>query len=151
NSDDVNESLAHAGSGPNFPQARDVRVLFADDIGDVRVAAVALVPDDGVRQLPAQAVIVWPVGPAGASPEALAATLRRPAPGVVVPTIEPVHPFAMAELPAAAVGAAGPVVGLAPPDCAVQSATRPGGGWTSEPTGSYVVRSAADRTVQWWR
>jgi hypothetical protein len=150
NSDDVVDSLARAGTGPTSPTARDVRVLFADDIGGARVAAVALVPDDGVRPLPAEALVAWLVGPAGASPATLAQTLRRTAPAT--PTIIKAYPFLTAELPGLTPSAAGPVVGLAPPECAVQTATRPAaGGWTPEPTGSYVVRSAADRNTEWWR
>ncbi|MGN9909023.1 hypothetical protein ACTMTJ_15880 [Phytohabitans sp. LJ34] len=122
--------------GPAGTALSNVRVLFADDVGDHRVALVALVrADPAPNEWPAAAT--WLVAPKGTGAAELASSVRG-----VSDALEPY--MTLREQ--------GYYVGIAPAGCEFASAAWPlVKDWKDEPTGSYLVRTGATLRPEWWR
>jgi hypothetical protein len=133
--------------------SRAAKLLFADDVDGVRVALAAFA-DPGHES--ADVAAAWMAAPTGATAGTLAAALRRdgrPA-GTDSAVTEVIEPFQPVNLRISGAGDTGVTVslGLAPAGCQVASAPLPSvTRWRPEPTGSYVVRSAATHRGEWWR
>ncbi|MFE9916026.1 hypothetical protein ACFYPG_12805 [Micromonospora sp. NPDC005553] len=121
-----------------------VRVLFADDVDDHRVALAAFVrnqPDPGTGW---PSAAVWLVADKGASARELAGTAAIRS---VSDALEPYESLAV-DGPEAA------HVAIAPAGCVFLSSPLPDGDtfrWALEPTGSYLVRTAKTHRPEWWR
>lgn len=151
---DTDGSLA--GFQPIALAQRTVRALFVDDIGDVRVAVVALLPPaGGTHQLLADTVLAWIVAPRGAAAATLVSAVRRGTkPADTSFRTSDLRPFSMEEIGLVHGQAPAPLatVGLAPPGCEFASAPLPTASeWRTETTGSYIVRTPANRRAEWWR
>lgn len=134
---------AYGVSGP----ITEVNVLYVDDVGSTRVAFVAFHlenPDPSTSWANASA---WFVARPGAS----AAELASPASTAGIG--QALQPFEIRSNPGSpGAQSAGVVIGLAPAGCVVESPPLPAlDAWAPEPTGSYVVRTAATERAQWWR
>lgn len=138
------------------PALRSAKVLFVDDIDKARVAIVVFRQSadsprpDGTRERPHTPITTWLVAERGAAPQTLAAALRPGNYGWQ----NGLMPFQSDLVPLGRVTEGGGAIsiGLAPPGCQVSSADLPSvTQWRAEPTGSYVVRTAADRRPEWWR
>ncbi|MEU8387458.1 hypothetical protein [Micromonospora sp. NPDC048842] len=121
-----------------------VRILFADDVDDHRVALAAFVRNqpDPVTGWPSAAV--WLVADKGASAQELASTAATRS---VSDALEPYESLAVDDAEAAHVA-------LAPAGCVFLSSPLPDGNtfrWAPEPTGSYLVRTAKTHRPEWWR
>lgn len=158
------EELSRTSTSPAFgardarpPQGLRARVLFADDIGNRRIALVALQNPAVTEPRRRYSLIdlLWLAGRRGASPEALSGAVAS---DVTVPgsgteyRVEGPAPFARVELGPAT----NPIwIALAPPECEV--ATAPSADlsdWQPEPTRSYLVRGSAAPAglrVEYWR
>jgi hypothetical protein len=145
-----------AGPSTISPAQRTVRVLFIDDIGNLRVAVAAFLPPaDGVHQVMEDTVMVWMVAPRGATVATLASAARRGTKptdtGFIAHGLEP---FTIEEIALASSPMPGPmaVIGLAPPGCETAAAGLPAAtDWRPEPTGSYIVRTPTQRHAEWWQ
>ncbi|GIG91269.1 hypothetical protein Pen02_62050 [Plantactinospora endophytica] len=130
---------------------RDVRVLFVDDVGPVRVAFVAFVmaepdPDSGTANAGR-----WLVAEAGAAPEVLG---NPEAVQAVSPRLQPHEQLTLYSEPRSSSGLY--VVSIAPDGCDFATAPRsaltgPSPVWTREPTGSYLVRPPNTLRNEWWQ
>lgn len=121
--------------GPAGAALSGVRMLFADDVGEKRVALVAL-----IRAAPAPnewpAASVWLVAGKGASPAEL--TSATPREGDLRP-----YETLFSD---------GAYVAVVPDGCELATAPWPAvKDWTAEPTGSYLVRTERTRRPEWWR
>ncbi len=128
---------------------QEVRLLFADDIDDQRIALLALLAPTAVDPSVGRVRVAWIAGPRGAPASLLAQELTsRPGPDVESGS-DSARPFHVAVL--GEDGAVTTMIGIAPPGCSVSTApaTEPTG-LRPEPTGSYIVRtSGADRLEYW--
>jgi hypothetical protein len=116
---------------------REVRVVFVDDVGPNRVAhAIFVLTEPDERKWPYASG--WFVAPRGASAADLAAPVDFPQFG------HGAEPFARW-----ADGVS--EVGVAPAGCEVASAPLPDAEWKPEPTGSYIVRTEAQRRAERWQ
>lgn len=142
-----------AGSLDIPATSRTPKLLFADDVDGVRVA-LAVFSDPGHES--ADVAAAWMAAPRGAAADTLAAALRRDGPpaGTDSAVTEVIAPFQPVNLRISGAGDTGVTVslGLAPAGCQVASAPLPSvTRWRPEPTGSYVIRSAANHRGEWWR
>ncbi|WP_328651810.1 hypothetical protein OG598_28405 [Micromonospora sp. NBC_00330] len=121
-----------------------VKILFADDVDDHRVALAAFVRDqpDPVTGWPSAAV--WLVADKGASAQEVASTAAIRS---VSDALQPYESLAVDDAEAAHVA-------IAPAGCVFLSSPLPEGDtfrWAPEPTGSYLVRTAKTHRPEWWR
>lgn len=133
--------------------SRQAQVLYVDDVDKFRVA-MAVFADQGDES--ANVAAAWMAAPRGARAETLAAALRNDGstPNTDSYATEAIEPFDPVNLRTSGAGDTGATVslGLAPSGCQVASAALPSAtDWRPEPTGSYVVRSAATDRAEWWR
>lgn len=158
-----------AANGRRDPR-QEVALLYGEDIAGRRVILLALriplpaVPpsgDDPLRRMPGRTTFVWLSGPRGATAGYLAtAFTRSPLPDLRTGTLLP-QPLLVAVVgedvvERDSVGCiADPnclMIALAPPQCSV--ATAPASAPTdfrTEPTGSYLVRTAQTYRLERWR
>jgi hypothetical protein len=123
---------------------RQVKVLFADDIGTRRIAfvAFALAQPDPITEWPNASA--WFVAPRGATADALAA------PSAVQSIGDGLEPFVVTNIADHVTDEV--TVALAPSGCEFASAPLPEAtAWAPEPTGSYIVRTHQTRRAEWWQ
>ncbi len=153
------QKLSDTSGSPAFDGARGqpsdelaARVLFVDDVDDRRVALVALERAevlDARRRYPLTRLL-WLAGPRGGSPGVLAGAVESAAPADGTDyRVTQVEPFAHVGFE----GGTGPIrVALAPPECEVAATPATDHTeWRPEPTGSYLVRTAAQYVPEYWR
>jgi hypothetical protein len=146
---------------------REVRLLFADDVGTLRVAVVALrlpmaeVPTDppvgapGLDYDPAmtgnRTKVLSFLGPRGASVSSLVSGLTSHVDNGVLVSSVPAAPFIVDPVSLDGVSA-NSAIGLAPPGCTVSTASGTDlNTFAPEPTGSYIVRTATTTHAEYWR
>jgi hypothetical protein len=131
---------------PFPPRGGTARVLFADDVGSLRVAAISYEINGQDPSL------MWYVADRGASPEHLGRAFD-PNTEVTAQGGSVYDPFIRLALNTRSDKPENLLYfGLAPDGCTVATAPLPAASaWTDAPTGSYVVRAAADHHPEWWR
>jgi hypothetical protein len=132
---------------------QDVRLIFAADAGDLRIAVLALSlrtqPDPNSGR--GHTTVLWLSGPRGATGIQLVSSITtRPGPDFMSGNAFP-EPFTIVTIgdPAAPLA----WVGLAPPQCTIASAddAPDATDFRDEPTGSYVVRTQAAARAEYLR
>lgn len=128
---------------------QEVRLLFAADIEDLRVAVLALRLPAMVDEINGRTKIVSLTGLRGATVDQLVAPVTGASTSLSVDTTtSPAQPFTVIRA-----GRENPVwLGLAPPQCSISTATDPAAtDFRDEPTGSYIVRTPANARPEYWR
>jgi hypothetical protein len=133
------------------PSPRRVRVLFAEDVEQRRVVLVAVTGNTSEPFL--GTVLVWIEGPRGAAPAYLAeAVAAGDGPADVSFSTSDAQPFLTTTLDLQAPVGVDASIAVAPPGCSIETAASPAlSDWRPEPTGSYIIRTAATTRAEWWR
>jgi hypothetical protein len=134
-----------SGHLPLKTPAREVRVLFVDDVGDFRVALVAFARANPQPNFWPQAA-VWLAARRGASvqelstPSAVRGSSDGLGPSERIMVDDPAKPGSVVH------------VAIAPQECAFQTAAWPAvKDWQAATTGSYLVRTEQTMRPEWWR
>ncbi len=145
---------------------QEVRLLFADDVEDQRIALLALrLPSepDPASSHAGRTKVIWLAGPRAATAHALLSVLTaRPMPGVFAGSV-PAAPVPVAVVgpdragadiyPSGCLrGSACALVAVTPPGCAISTAPVTDlSEFRAEPTGSFLVRTAVTYRAEYWR
>jgi len=149
---------------------QEVKLLYADDVGDVRIVLLALrLPFPATeptgynpfRELPGRTKVVWLTGPRGAPASSLATVFtERPPPGMLVGSTW-AYPLLVAVAGdntgggwsfGCAPGAECTMVALTPPGCTFATAVEyDPTNFRPEPTDSYLVRTVHTYRLEFWR
>jgi hypothetical protein len=147
-----NLDLLNGADGRGHPE-QDVRLLFAADLAEQRVAILALslpvAPDQSTGT--GRTSIIWLAGRAGATASELVTRITEAPGDQVMSGVADAPPFTTVPIgdPTARVA----WVGLAPPQCTVATAADAPAAtdFRDEPTGSYVVRTPATARAEYVR